>query len=237
MHRSPISSGSATKDHDLRISHVGIDRKHTRAEDSNTWFPLPELRRAAQRGRIGALAPRFHGLPTNRSHRVTLKIDCPEVVARCREDGVDAALLLLSSERRGKQLDLVVSVEPELAGGTGSAVKKVLLANVQSVELSYFGKGRSDRAAAWRQGWAEVLVRFLKGELRLTDTEILDLDEKRYRTGEWIVRLHQTVLTPFEPIFTQLAKQLIIETSDAKTKAEIPSYLAEIMGATTRRCS
>ena len=53
----------------------------------------------------------------------------------------------------GAQLDLVVSVEPELASGTGSAVKKVLLANVQSVELSYFGKGRSDRAAAWRQGW------------------------------------------------------------------------------------
>ena len=89
-----VYSGDTAKDQDLRISHVGIDRKHTTAEDSNTWFPLPELRRAAQRGRIGTLARRFHGLPTNRSHRVTLKIDCPEVVARCKEDGVDAALLL-----------------------------------------------------------------------------------------------------------------------------------------------
>ncbi len=44
--------------------------------------------------RIGALAPRFHGLPTNRSHRVTLETDCPEIVARCKEDGVDAALLV-----------------------------------------------------------------------------------------------------------------------------------------------
>ena len=65
-----------------------------RAEDSGTWFPLPELRRAAGRGRIGSLAPRFHGLPTNRSHRVTLEVDCPEVVARCKADGVDAAILL-----------------------------------------------------------------------------------------------------------------------------------------------
>ena len=89
-----VYAGETAKDHDLRISHVGIDRKHTTAEDSNTWFPLSELRRVAKRGRIGALAPRFFGLPTNRSHRVTLEIDCPEIVARCKEDGVDAALLL-----------------------------------------------------------------------------------------------------------------------------------------------
>ena len=89
-----VYSGDTAKDHDLRISHVGIDRKHTTAEDSGTWFPLPELRRAAARGRIGSLGPRFHGLPTNRSHRVTLEVDCPEVVARCKADGVDAAILL-----------------------------------------------------------------------------------------------------------------------------------------------
>lgn len=89
-----VYAGDTAKDHDLRISHVGIDRKHTTAEDSNTWFPLPELRRVAKRGRIGALGPRFFGLPTNRSHRVTLDVDCPEIVARCKADGVDAALLL-----------------------------------------------------------------------------------------------------------------------------------------------
>jgi hypothetical protein len=88
-----VYSGDTAKDHDLRISHVGIDRKHTTAEDPGTWFPLPELRRAATRGRIGSVAPRFHGLPTNRSHRITLEVDCPDVVARCKEDGVDAAIL------------------------------------------------------------------------------------------------------------------------------------------------
>jgi hypothetical protein len=89
-----VYSRETSRDHDLRISHVGIDRKHTTAEDAGTWFPLPELRHAAARGRIGALAPRFHGLPTNRSHRVTLEIDCPEVVTRCHADGVDAAVLV-----------------------------------------------------------------------------------------------------------------------------------------------
>jgi predicted polyphosphate/ATP-dependent NAD kinase len=78
---------------------------------------------------------------------------------------------------------------------------------------------------------AEILVRFLKGELRPVEAEVLDLDEERYRAGEWIVRLHQTVRTPFEPTFTQVAKQLIIETSEAEAKAEIARYVAEMMGS------
>jgi len=88
-----VYSGDTSRDHDLRISHVGIDRKHTTAEDPGTYFLLPELRAAAMVGRIGSVAPRFHGLPTNRSHRVTLEIDCPEIVARCKADRVDAAIL------------------------------------------------------------------------------------------------------------------------------------------------
>jgi hypothetical protein len=89
-----VYSGDVDTDHDLRISHVAIDRKHTTAEDPGTYFPLAELHRAAAGGRIGAVASRFHGIPTNRSHRVTIETDCPEVVARCKEDDADAVLLL-----------------------------------------------------------------------------------------------------------------------------------------------
>ena len=89
-----VYSGDASRDHDLRISHVAIDRKHTSAEDPGTYFPLPELRRAAARGLVGSVAPRFHGLPTNRSHATTLERDCPEILERCRADAVDAAVLV-----------------------------------------------------------------------------------------------------------------------------------------------
>ncbi len=89
-----VYSGDTSIDHDVRIAHVAIDRRHTRMEDSGTWFPLPLLRTFASRGRIGALARRFHGMPTNRSQRHTLDIDCPDLLARCREDGVDAAVLV-----------------------------------------------------------------------------------------------------------------------------------------------
>jgi D-proline reductase (dithiol) PrdB len=89
-----VYSGDTAQDHDLRISHVAIDRKHTTAEDPATYFPLAELRRKAAAGHIGAIAPRFHGVPTNRSHRATLETDCPELVARCKADGADAAILV-----------------------------------------------------------------------------------------------------------------------------------------------
>jgi len=89
-----VYSGDTSLDHDLRISHVAIDRKHTTAEDQASYFPLAALRRAAATGRIGPLAPRFHGAPTNRSQRTTLEVDAPEILARCRQDAVDAAILV-----------------------------------------------------------------------------------------------------------------------------------------------
>ncbi|HET9576274.1 MAG TPA: hypothetical protein VFP44_00510 [Usitatibacter sp.] len=89
-----VYSADTSRDHDVRIAHVAIDRKHTRMEDSGTWLPLPALREAAARGRIGAVARRFHGMPTNRSQRHTVEADCPDLLARCLEDGADAAVLV-----------------------------------------------------------------------------------------------------------------------------------------------
>jgi glycine/betaine/sarcosine/D-proline reductase family selenoprotein B len=89
-----VYDGDTAQDHDLRISHIAYDRAHTTAKDSGTWFPLPQLRRLASEGRIGSLAPRFFGAPTNRSHRVTIETDAPEILARCRADKVDAVVLV-----------------------------------------------------------------------------------------------------------------------------------------------
>ncbi len=89
-----VYSGDTALDHDLRISHVAIDREHTTAADPGCWFPLPALRQAATNGLVGELAARFHGAPTNRSHRATLQIDGPQIVARCLADQVDAVLLV-----------------------------------------------------------------------------------------------------------------------------------------------
>ena len=89
-----VYSGNTDHDHDVRISHVAIDRKHTSMEDSGTWFPLPALRASVRSGRIGRLAPRFIGVPTNRSQRHTLEVDCGQVYEYCRRDRADVAVLV-----------------------------------------------------------------------------------------------------------------------------------------------
>jgi D-proline reductase (dithiol) PrdB len=91
-----VYSGPADGTPDLRISHVGYDRANTRPADIDAYVPLARLREAAAAGRIGALTARFHGAPTNRSHRVTTDTDAPEILRRCQEDGADAAILVPS---------------------------------------------------------------------------------------------------------------------------------------------
>jgi hypothetical protein len=89
-----VYSIPAESELDLRISHIGYDRVHTSAKDIDTYFPLARLKEAVAAGRIGALGPRVHGAPTNRSQRVTSETDAPELLRRCREDEVDAAILV-----------------------------------------------------------------------------------------------------------------------------------------------
>ena len=84
---------STDGDPDVRISHVGIDRKHTSAIDKNTWLPLKALKTLAGEGVIGDVSPRFYGAPTNRSQRATIDQDCADVLHAVREDHADVAIL------------------------------------------------------------------------------------------------------------------------------------------------
>lgn len=78
---------------------------------------------------------------------------------------------------------------------------------------------------------AEIIVRFVLGELPLAEVDIVDLDEEKYRKGEWSVRLFCSATAPYEPSYTQCAKALISESTDASVKSEIAEYLGEEIGA------
>ena len=132
-----VYSGDASRDdHDLRISHVAIDRQHTTAADARTWFPLAALRRAEAAGRIGRVAPRFHGAPTNRSHRTTLAVDGPEIVTRCRADAVDAAILVANCPVCHQTLALVARLLE--ASGIASVVMGCAKDIVEHVGVARF---------------------------------------------------------------------------------------------------
>ena len=89
-----VYSISTESEPDLRISHIGYDRLHTHAKDINSYFPLARMKEAVAAGRLGALTARVQGSPTNRSQRVTVEQDAPELLRRCQEDGADAVVLV-----------------------------------------------------------------------------------------------------------------------------------------------
>ena len=89
-----VYSAATAEDADLRISHVAYDRTHTTAADQRSYNPRTAFGAAAAAGRIGRLAPRFHGAPTNRSQRVTMQTGRTGDPVALPEDGVDAVVLV-----------------------------------------------------------------------------------------------------------------------------------------------
>lgn len=78
---------------DLRISHIGIDRDHTTAEDPGSYLPLAALQNASRQGHIKAIAEHVYGLPTNRSQAQT-QLDCQKLLGFVKEDDIDLIVLV-----------------------------------------------------------------------------------------------------------------------------------------------
>jgi hypothetical protein len=69
------------------------DKKATHTEDVDSFLPVNRLAKQAASGRIESASPRFYGVPTDYSQSRTREQAAPQILAWCREDGVDAVLL------------------------------------------------------------------------------------------------------------------------------------------------
>lgn len=78
----------------LYTMHRSWDKEATHTNDLDSFAPINRLQEAAASGRIGSLSPRFYGAPTEYSQRKTNEVDAPEILKLCREDEVDAAILV-----------------------------------------------------------------------------------------------------------------------------------------------
>jgi predicted polyphosphate/ATP-dependent NAD kinase len=78
---------------------------------------------------------------------------------------------------------------------------------------------------------AEILLAYLEGRLALAEVDVLDVDEERYRRGEWVMQLYDSARTPYEPALVQSAKALISERTDSEAKEEIAEDLLEAIEA------
>ncbi|MEK6988096.1 MAG: ATP-NAD kinase family protein [Candidatus Thermoplasmatota archaeon] len=75
---------------------------------------------------------------------------------------------------------------------------------------------------------SEILAAFLRGQLRVGEAEILDLDEEAYRRGEWKVRLYLTAKTLVEPHLVQAGKMMFAEVSEAAVRGELVEHFREL---------
>ena len=101
--RSPLEKGEAgnvysvpvdTPLEDLYSQSKSYDTHATHLEDVNSYFPLTRLRELGDEGRFSSLSPSAYCIYTAYSQRKVREADAPEVLRRCREDGVDAAVLI-----------------------------------------------------------------------------------------------------------------------------------------------
>lgn len=77
----------------METSHLSWHKSATHTDDVGSFLPLDHLRTLVDAGEIGALSPRFYGLPTNYSHRRTREWS-DLIVEWANEDDVDLTLLI-----------------------------------------------------------------------------------------------------------------------------------------------
>ena len=82
--------------------------------------------------------------------------------------------------------------------------------------------------AASPKAAAEVLSAWLDGDLLLASTEVLDLDEERYRQGEWVVQLYAEAMTPASPRWMQGSKQRIEASGEEDTTEGLADHIREL---------
>lgn len=78
----------------LYTRHLAWHKTATHTRDVESFLPIRRLEAFAAEGRIRDVSPRFYGVPTDYSIHQTVDTYAPAVLERCREDAVDALLLV-----------------------------------------------------------------------------------------------------------------------------------------------
>ncbi len=74
---------------------------------------------------------------------------------------------------------------------------------------------------------AAIVADFVDGQTATVDAEVLDLDEDKYRQGEWVVRLYATAKTLHEPTLIQTGKMMFEELPEVDARDAIAEHIIE----------
>ncbi len=138
--------------------------------------------------------------------------DTQDAVARLLEHGID---LLVYSGGDGTTRDIVSSLSE-------SKTPELPVIGVPSGVKMHSGCFASSPKAA-----AEVLSAWIQGDLLVSSTEVLDLDEELYRKGKWVVRLYAEAFSPNSPRWMQGSKELIQTESEEEIIIGLSNHIEE----------
>jgi len=138
--------------------------------------------------------------------------DTQDAVAKLLENGID---LLVYSGGDGTTRDIVSSL-------SDSETPELPVIGVPSGVKMHSGCFASSPKAA-----AEVLSAWIQGDLLVSSTEVLDLDEELYRKGEWVVRLYAEAFSPNSPRWMQGSKELIQTESEEEIIIGLSNHIEE----------
>jgi len=151
---------------------------------------------------------------THSSSGSTSADDTATAVGALLEEGID---LLVYAGGDGTTRDIVAALDS--AGSPGTPV----------IGVPAGVKMHSGCFAASPKAAAEVLSAWLDGDLLLASTEVLDLDEERYRQGEWVVQLYAEAMTPASPRWMQGSKQRIEASGEEDTTEGLADHIRELV--------
>ena len=151
---------------------------------------------------------------THSSSGSTSADDTATAVGALLEEGID---LLVYAGGDGTTRDIVAALDS--AGSPGTPV----------IGVPTGVKMHSGCFAASPKAAAEVLSAWLDGDLLLASTEVLDLDEERYRQGEWVVQLYAEAMTPASPRWMQGSKQRIEASGEEDATEGLADHIRELV--------
>jgi predicted polyphosphate/ATP-dependent NAD kinase len=166
-------------------------------------------------GEMGAGPLRSAGFPAARIEVVD--VPDPQTTAQ------DTKRTVVASIEAGAELILFCGGDGTARDVAEAAAGRVPLLGIPAGVKMYSGLFAVSPPAA-----ANLLVAYLRGELRVGTAEILDLDEEAYRKGEWRIRMFATAKTLVEPQLISTGKLMVEELSDEAVRAELATHFSEL---------
>jgi len=148
-----------------------------------------------------------------------------QIVYNSPEQSVAKDTRAACEELRDQDADLIV-----FCGGDGTARDVASSAgDIPILGIPAGVKMHSGVFAISPQAAAELTLAYGRGELKVRETEIIDVDEELYRQGELQTKLYATAKTPYKPVLVQERKRIYSSRSEEEFKDQIAHFAMEFM--------